>query len=605
MSQNLYLKNYRLHREGDAPARPMVEVGAASTFKATDVRSGAPVLLTLIPVGAVTDEEREKFEANARLITQFEQEHVTRTVDFGRQEDEYAFISEYPRGETAEQWVKQYGRMPPEAVLRIAIQVVSAIGAAAFHKIVHGGIRPSNVVIIPGQTAEGGWPAIKLTNMAAACLGATSLSDPDSIQFASPEQLRDGTADFRSEIYSLGATMCFLLTGAFYSAEPRSLQTRRFARPLRKLIQPMLRQDPNERPQDPVVLREALRDCLEKVERREALAHRAGIPFLAVRAAAVRVKPPKRLPKQILAPIGDSAGGPEETPEEILPLPRRWSPVLAIAAALLLGLGIIGAAILPMRHLFFAHSGTGSIDKVGVPIGVSQPASVWEGKPLVMSKDRIKGVAASSPSVTPAVVTAPVSASGATEQTASTSASPARSSAVVAKNDDQEPPPPSDGPESVWEKAGNRPLNERVVTKDNAAGAPDASDNPETNEPQARSGDAAARETMSGDDSHAQTVTKRSPKLVDRSDANESARVHPGAPTNVRRTTRTATNHVASARIASDGSVILRFANGEVAVIPPPQDVIPRQRRHRRAYIEREPVVIPDRPPGYQYLPPD
>jgi hypothetical protein len=175
----------------------------------------------------------------------------------------------------------------------------------------------------------------------------------------------------------------------------------------------------------------------------------------------------------------------------------------------------------------------------------------------------------------------------------------------VAKNDDQEPPPPSDGPESVWEKAGNRPLNERVVTKDNTASAPDASDNPETNEPQARSGDAAARETMSGDDSHAQTVTKRSPKLVDRSDANASARVHPDAPTNVRRTTRPATNHVASARIASDGSVILRFANGEIAVIPPPQDVIPRQRRHRRAYIERETGVIPDRPPGYQYLPPD
>jgi serine/threonine protein kinase len=156
MSRNLYLTHYRLGEKGDVPPGALVETASATTFKAADTRTGAPVLLTLVPVGAVSDEQREKFEARAKAIVQFDHVHLARTVDFGREEDEYAFVSEYPRGETTEQWVAQYGRMPPEAVLRVAIQIVSVMGAAAFQQIIHGSIQPSNIVITPGQIAEGG-----------------------------------------------------------------------------------------------------------------------------------------------------------------------------------------------------------------------------------------------------------------------------------------------------------------------------------------------------------------------------------------------------------------------------------------------------------------
>ncbi|HZS17200.1 MAG TPA: hypothetical protein VFA51_04635, partial [Candidatus Udaeobacter sp.] len=105
MSRNLYLKRYRLGGEGEAVPPPVAENGAASTFKATDTRSGAPVLLTLIPVGAIPEEDREKFEAGAHKIVQFDHVHVARTVDFGKEDDEYAFVSEFPRGETAKDWV--------------------------------------------------------------------------------------------------------------------------------------------------------------------------------------------------------------------------------------------------------------------------------------------------------------------------------------------------------------------------------------------------------------------------------------------------------------------------------------------------------------------
>src|ERR1700761_6051531 len=126
MHSSVYLKHYRLPVEAMGPV-PIPE----GTFKATDSRSGAPVSLTLVPVATIPDAEREDFERRARGLMQFDHLHAARLVDFGREDDVYAFVSESPNGESAAEWVAQYGRMPPEAVLRLGLQVVGAIGAVA------------------------------------------------------------------------------------------------------------------------------------------------------------------------------------------------------------------------------------------------------------------------------------------------------------------------------------------------------------------------------------------------------------------------------------------------------------------------------------------
>src|SRR5205814_2528392 len=160
---------------------------------------------------------------------------------------------------------------------------------ASFHKLTRCAIQPSNLMIVPGSTPEGHWPFVKLMNLGLAGLkiqpdglgeseGSFSVASP----FASPEHLQHATVDFRSEIYSLGATMYFLLTGDAPPAEVRRRQLGAFPKALRNLLANMLRHDPDQRPKDPVALEELIRQCMARIERRQALAQKLGIPLEAV-----------------------------------------------------------------------------------------------------------------------------------------------------------------------------------------------------------------------------------------------------------------------------------------------------------------------------------
>src|SRR5581483_11890370 len=130
-------------------------------------------------------------------------------------DDEYlGLVSEWVDGETAESWIVSHGPMSADAVLRIGLQVVRALGAAAYLALSHRAIEPGDIMIVRGQTADGGWPFVKLLNFGLAGLGiydeqpeSKELAPAAAPQFASPEQLLDKPIDFRSEIYSLGASI--------------------------------------------------------------------------------------------------------------------------------------------------------------------------------------------------------------------------------------------------------------------------------------------------------------------------------------------------------------------------------------------------------------
>src|SRR6266513_4478625 len=219
MEPTTFLEHYRICKS--EAGREVSRTGAAINYKAIDTRTHDAVRLQLIPLATIAPEKLAQLKERAEAAEKLDHVNIAKTFAVGVEHDYFALVSEHFEGETADSWIVANGPMVADAALRVGLQVVRAIGAAAFFNLTHRAIQPSNLMIVPGQSPDGGWPFVKLLNFGLAGLElhsdsaeASELAPTISPQFASAEQRANGEIDFRSEMYSLGATMCFLLTGA-------------------------------------------------------------------------------------------------------------------------------------------------------------------------------------------------------------------------------------------------------------------------------------------------------------------------------------------------------------------------------------------------------
>src|SRR5262249_32299950 len=138
--------------------------GPKISYEAVDERTAEPVSVTLIPAESMDAAEREQFEENVSAAHKVRDVNIAKGLDFGREGDDYVYRSEPLAGETLASWVRSQGPMAADAALRVGEQIVSVLSSAAFHKLPYPSIQPSDIMLVPGQTAEGSWPLIKVTN---------------------------------------------------------------------------------------------------------------------------------------------------------------------------------------------------------------------------------------------------------------------------------------------------------------------------------------------------------------------------------------------------------------------------------------------------------
>ena len=361
MEPTTFFEHYRIGT-GEA-GREVSRTGAAINYKAIDTRSHEPVRLQLIPLATIDPEKLAQLKERAETAEKLDHVNIAKTFAVGVEHDYFALVSEHFEGETADSWIVENGPMAADAALWVALQVVRAIGAAAFFNLTHRAIQPSNLMIVPGQSPDGGWPFVKLLNFGLAGLDelhsdsaeASELAPTISPQFASPEQRANGEIDFRSEMYSLGATMCFLLTGAAPLAVARnesafadlcsSLGARRSSGERFNLLVYLLRENPENRPQDPVALEKQMRDCLTKIDRRQAIGRKLGLPLAAV------VPRKSKQPKQPATPLAQVLRG------------------FAAVAVLILAAAAAAEYFFPDKIPYFRRS-----EQIGVPVGVPDAA---------------------------------------------------------------------------------------------------------------------------------------------------------------------------------------------------------------------------------------
>src|SRR4051794_11028362 len=354
MESKTYLGRYRITLDQyEQPIRLRRE-GAASTYKAFDSESSREVALEIVPAGTVRISVQSMLAEEAERAKKIQQMNVPMLYDFGIEDNELIYASELVDGVSAEDWVTTHGPMPIGPALRIASQVVKALGAATFHGIFHHALNPSNIMIVPGQTTEGEWPLIKVMNFVGVAPNysravASEASVSEKINFVAPEQLESGNANFSSEIYSLGCKLWFLLSGVPPVAGAATVASAsRVPAPVRDLISRMLAVDPIDRPGDPVVLHEQIEDCIAEVENKRVVLPSAK--------------------KTVPAPVATAVA-----PTEIIdPRPRRpfpWQP-LAVAASLLLFAGLAAMLLPQLFHM------RGAKREIGVPVGVPESVAV-------------------------------------------------------------------------------------------------------------------------------------------------------------------------------------------------------------------------------------
>jgi serine/threonine protein kinase len=577
MKQTTFFDHYRICTNEEGSPHEVSRIGAAINYKAVDTRSNEPVLVQLIPLATVDQAGREQFEERARTAQKLDHVNIARIFEVGVEDEYFCLVSEYLEGETADSWIAAHGLMPVDAVLRIGLQVVRAMAAAAFFNLTHRAVQPSNLMIVPGQSPDGGWPFVKLMNFGLAGLEfhsasgeARELAPSMAPQFASPEQRLNGEIDFRSEIYSLGATLCFLLVGTVPFAvgegkvrwgTRRLPELRRAPPAVRNLLARMLRENPEQRPQDPVAFEGELRDCLTKIEKRQAIGRRIGIPLATVIP---------RKPKEI------------KEPTSALTQVLRGT---AVFAALALAATALGAYFLPNLIPIWHRTG-----KIGVEVGVpdtppSTPGGKAIGAPVIVKQPVTSPAPAQSQN--PASNIQQAQAATAQSAPASTPAdepSPAASASVkiASAASAAEPAVPSEGPGNTAGSTESPGADESNSSGQTNAESRSATENhPGSHSKQKRSASTSSHRSITR---HARSA---------RSLRNESERE--------RRPTHYGRARTRFVGTTPDGRLILLLPSGRTIIVRPRRSqedaIVPP---YRRMYIPR-PLMFPPPPPPYPY----
>lgn len=307
-------QHYQVLRRPDGSLWELGRGAMGITYKAFDTNLRSYVALKVVnSLYLNSDTARARFLREARAAAALRHQNVASVYHLGNDDQSFFYAMEFVEGETVAALIERTGPLPVPTAVGIVLQVARALGAAHRQNLIHRDIKPANLMVTreddeddeeatgnqdatkgatpdPGSVATGEGEEATLHvkvidfGLARSSLDAAgSSSGPITMggfvgtaQFASPEQLEEREVDIRSDIYSLGITLWFLLAGrAPFTGSMFSLYSQHLTKDppweqlgahvpaaVREVLTRMLQKNPADRYQTPVALRRALENCL-------------------------------------------------------------------------------------------------------------------------------------------------------------------------------------------------------------------------------------------------------------------------------------------------------------------------------------------------------
>jgi hypothetical protein len=246
-------------------------------YRARDTRLDRTVAIKVLSEHlSASPEVRQRFEREAKTISQLSHPHICALYDVGRESETDYLVMEYLEGEVLSERLRK-GPLPLDQALRYGIEIADALDKAHRQGIVHRDLKPGNVMLTksgvklldfglakdlrlhPGAKDEGdsASPTQGELTREGTILG--------TVQYMSPEQLEGKEVDERTDIFALGALLYEMVSGrkafpassrasiitAIMSAEPPPISSIQPASPplFERLVKVCLSKDPNERVQ--------------------------------------------------------------------------------------------------------------------------------------------------------------------------------------------------------------------------------------------------------------------------------------------------------------------------------------------------------------------
>jgi eukaryotic-like serine/threonine-protein kinase len=233
--------------------------GMGTVFEAEDLENGRRVALKVLSQKLDSPAARQRFFREGRLAGSIN--HPNSIYVFGTEEigGTPIITMELVTGGTIEERVRANGPMSPAGAVDAVLQIIAGLEAAQRTGIVHRDVKPSNCFVDADGTIKIGDFGLSISTairMETALTAAGSFLGTPA--FCSPEQLRGEELNSRSDMYSLGATLFYLLTGR------SPFQAKNDVALIAAILEQPAPSPRQIRPELPRGLSKAVRRCLEK-----------------------------------------------------------------------------------------------------------------------------------------------------------------------------------------------------------------------------------------------------------------------------------------------------------------------------------------------------